>query len=647
MTASRSEATEQQRPVVIGTAGHVDHGKSTLVRALTGIDPDRLAEEKARSMTIDLGFAWFDLPGGRSASIVDVPGHEHFIKNMLAGIGGIDVALLVVAADEGPMPQTREHLAIIDLLGIDHGVVALTKTDLSEPDLVDYVAEEIAELLAATSMAGATIVPVSASSGAGLPDLASALDAAAARSGQTSSGPARLPIDRVFSVAGFGTVVTGTMLGGTFQTGDELAVLPGGSNVRVRGLQSHNQHVERVSGGMRAAINISGPGDQRVRRGDVLTRSGALVSTHRIDVHLRLLADAPATLTQNARVDLFTGATESAAQLTLLESEALEPGQTQLVQMRLASPVAVAAGDRFIVRQASPSATIGGGIVLDPAPRRHRRFDPAVLRRLQGLVNGDPLAMARNAIGERPVRREQIEADLAATVDPSDGASAIQQLLDTGEITGLDRTAEHSARWLISTDAWNRFERAAADAIDQFHLTHPLRPGMPLEELRASFKLDLRQFDVMIGELERSGVLVRDGALLRSPSFVLLFDETTQRRVDRYLGALRERPADPPPPQEFDIDAEVLAALEHQGSVVKLSDAMAFDSDAYTNLATLTLDFLAKHGTISLAEFRDLAGTTRKYAQALLEDFDRRRLTRRVGDVRHRGAANLPKREEQ
>ncbi|MBA3449898.1 MAG: selenocysteine-specific translation elongation factor, partial [Chloroflexia bacterium] len=321
------------RPFVIGTAGHVDHGKSTLVKALTGIDPDRLAEEKVRAMTIELGFAWLALPGGQWISVVDVPGHEHFIKTMLAGIGGIDAALLVIAADEGPMPQTREHLAILDLLGIDRGVVVLTKSDAVEDDWLDLVREDARELIATTTLAGAPIVSVSALTGDGLPVLLHHLgEVLADAPGKANSGAPRLPVDRVFIVGGFGTVVTGTLSGGEITTGMDLRLYPGERRARVRGLQTHQEKLSRALPGSRTAVNLSGIATEDIRRGDVLAPHGLLTPSQRLDVRLRLLPSAPVTLKQNDEVDFFSGAAELPARLTLLDREQLEPGQSAWVQ---------------------------------------------------------------------------------------------------------------------------------------------------------------------------------------------------------------------------------------------------------------------------------------------------------------------------
>jgi len=399
----------QSLTYVIGTAGHVDHGKSTLVKALTGIDPDRLREEKEREMTIDLGFAWMTLPSGRQISIIDVPGHERFIKNMLAGVGGIDAALLVVAADEGPMPQTAEHLAILDLLQIERGLIVLTKTDLVDAEWRDLVVEEIREAVRGTVMDGAPVVPVSAVTGVGLDDLRAGIDALLdAVPPHNETGRPRLPIDRVFTVAGFGTVVTGTLLGGPLEIGQEVEILPAGRRGRVRGLQSHRSKVERAQPGSRTAVNLAGVAVEEIARGDVLTVPGWLTPTRLLDARLRLVPDSPVVLEQNDEVDFFLGSAECLARVTLLDAERIEPGQEGWVQFRFPAPLVAVRGDRFIVRRPSPSLTIGGGVVVDAHPRRHRRFRPEVIQALEVLASGTPEEIVVQALAAGPLERRAL-----------------------------------------------------------------------------------------------------------------------------------------------------------------------------------------------------------------------------------------------
>src|ERR1700686_4483425 len=397
----------------IGTAGHVDHGKSTLVKVLTGIDPDRLAEEKERGMTIDLGFAWLTLPGGREVSIVDVPGHEGFIRNMLAGVGGIDAALLVIAADEGVMPQTREHLAILDLLRVQRGVVALTKADLVDEDWVEMVREEVVEVLFPTTLAGSAIVPLSAYTGQGLPELVAELERLLdeAQERQNIARP-RLPIDRVFTMTGFGTVVTGTLLDGVFKTGQEVEALPQGIKTRIRALQTHRHAVEIAHPGSRVALNLANVPRSELQRGNVVTLPGQFQPTVLIDARVQLLSDAARPLSHNTLVDFYIGSQEVSASVRLLDKDELKPGESGWAQLRLSRPAVMARRDRFILRIPSPSMTVGGGEVIDTHPRYHRRFQAAVLSRLETLERGTPEELTLAALDRRresgkPGQREQ------------------------------------------------------------------------------------------------------------------------------------------------------------------------------------------------------------------------------------------------
>ncbi len=401
----------------IGTAGHIDHGKSTLVKVLTGIDPDRLAEEKERGMTIDLGFAWLTLPNGREVSIVDVPGHEGFIKNMLAGVGGIDAALLVIAADESVMPQTREHLAILDLLRVRRGVVALTKADLVDEEWLELVREEVGKLLAPTTLAGAPIIPVSAVTKQGIPELLAELERMLdeTQERQNTSSP-RLPIDRVFSMTGFGTVVTGTLLDGTFQAGQEVEVLPQGMKTRIRNLQTHRHSVEAALPGNRTAINLAGISRSDIARGNVVALPGQLRSTMLIDAHLQLLADAHYPLDHNALVDFFSGAQEIPARVRLLDADQLQPGKSAWVQLRLSRSAVLSRRDRFILRIPSPSTTIGGGEVVEVHPRFHKRFQQSVLDQLTTLELGAPDELVLAALDRRAMKSGAAQAERFAGI---------------------------------------------------------------------------------------------------------------------------------------------------------------------------------------------------------------------------------------
>jgi selenocysteine-specific elongation factor len=637
-----STTTLTQRTWVIGTAGHVDHGKSTLVKALTGIDPDRLQEEREREMTIDLGFAWLQLPGGMSVSVVDVPGHERFIKNMLAGVGGIDAALLVIAADEGPMPQTSEHLAILDLLEIDRGIVVLTKCDLVDREWLDLVTEETRERLAGTLLGNATIVPVSSISGVGLEDLRTAIrDVLLSMPERAVSGRPRLPIDRAFTVAGFGTVVTGTLLDGSLEVGQDVVLLPSGARARVRGIQSHGRKADRGEPGARTAVNLSGIERDAIQRGDVLTTPGWLEPTSLLDVHLRLIRDAPQPLEQNDQVDLFIGSAESLGNVTLLNAERMLPGEEGWVQIRLVRPIAAAAGDRFIVRRPSPSVTIGGGRVIDPHPKRHRRFRADVIAALETKASGSlEERLLQILLGDPPTVRD-VGDQLGITL--ADARDLIQQSIDTGDIIvlGPDISGPLAPNRLITRQDRYRHTCGSLTALlAEFHRRQPLRRGMPKEEVKSRLQIGGRIFDGIIQTLARSDAVVDHGSLLSLPDHTIRLTEAEQNAATRFAEALALNPNSPPSPEGFGISADLLAALADMGQIVRLPDNVVFGSEQLAKIQRETLAIIDARGNITLAQFRDHFGSSRKYAQAVLEYFDHQRVTRRVGDARVRGSGN-------
>ncbi|HEY8173407.1 MAG TPA: selenocysteine-specific translation elongation factor, partial [Dehalococcoidia bacterium] len=468
---------------VIGTAGHVDHGKSLLVETLTGIDPDRLREEKTRGMTIDLGFAWLTLPSGRSVSIVDVPGHERFIKNMLAGAGGIDVALLVIAADDGVMPQTREHLAILDLLDVQRGVVALTKTDLVDEDWLDMLEPEIGDVLASTTLAGSSIVRCSALRGQGLDALKTALDVAVdALPAKRDIGRPRLPIDRVFTIGGFGTVVTGTLIDGVLTTGMELEAMPGGLRGRVRGLQNHREKVERAEPGTRTAVNVNGLAKEDLRRGMVLGLAGASHPTDVLDARVR----AVGSLRHNMRVTFHVYADEAEGQLRLLDADDVPAGDEVWAQIKLARPVAMSRRDRFVLRTANN--TIAGGIAVDTQPKRHRRKHQGTIDALAALLSVAPEDVLFDAISRSPmIEVSALPAAVSTTL--SDAMAALRSLVDAESvrIVGVPARAA-SSTWLDAT------HELATATLAEHHARYHLRAGMPQEELRHRLKLESRIF---------------------------------------------------------------------------------------------------------------------------------------------------------
>jgi selenocysteine-specific elongation factor len=598
---------------VIGTAGHVDHGKSALVQALTGIDPDRWAEEKERGLTIDLGFAWLRLPGGKEVSIIDVPGHERFIKNMLAGVGGIDLALLVIAADEGVMPQTREHLAIIDLLGIERGVVALTKSDLVDADGLALARADAAEALAGTTLAAAPVVACSAVTRDGLGDLVAAIEGELAKAERRADqGRPRLPIDRAFTMSGFGTVVTGTLTGGSLRAGDEVEVMPGGLRARVRGLQTHGQTVEAAPPGRRTAVNLAGVAVGDLHRGMVLGRRGTVHATSSVDVRLRAVPYLARPVRHNLTVTLHTGAAEVEGRLLLLDAAEVPPGGEAWAQVRLAAPAAAEKGDRFVIRD--PNDTLGGGVIVDVDAPRHRRFDAATLSRLEALMRGSPdeVLLAAVARGE-PAPAEGLDADI------------VQRLVERGEIA-------RAGAFLYTRAGFARAEAAVREALAGYHRLSPLRPGMPREELRSRLRFEAKAFDALVSRLAGDGLLAERGNVLALASHAPALTPEQERAAEAYVEALRGSPYAPPTDQPP--EADVLAYLEAEGRVVRTGDGVVFAAEAYAEMVRRIEEHLRAQGTITLSQVRDMLGTSRKYAQALLEHLDAKQVTRRSGDAR-------------
>jgi selenocysteine-specific elongation factor len=632
---------------VIGTAGHVDHGKSTLVKALTGIDPDRWAEEQRREMTIDLGFAWLTLPSGREISVVDVPGHERFIKNMLAGVGGIDAALLVIAADESVMPQTAEHLAILDLLGVAHGLVVLTKADLVDDEWLALVGEEVRERLQGTTFAAASLVPVSARTGQGMDTLIAAIDTLldATPSRTEANGAPRLPIDRSFTIGGFGAVVTGTLADGPLRVGDEVELLPAGVRARVRGLQTHRHKRETALPGARVAVNLSGVSHHDITRGDVLALPGKLRPTQIIDVQVRLVADAPRSLVQNTPLDLFVGASETPCHATLLDREELLPGETGWLQLRLERPIAVTRGDRYILRQASPGLTLGGGVIVDAHPPRHRRFRPDVIAALEALARGTPADLLRQALNDGLPHEL---AELLRTTGLGDAAvrEGVVELVERGEVLRLEigdwrlemltpisnlQSPISYSSWLMNAGAFAALSDKLTTALRGYHRRYPLRIGMPREELRSRLKLTGQAFDAVLSSAVAHGLVRARETHASLPEHEPRLLPEQERAVRAFLAAARATPYSPPIP---DLEPEVLGLLLEQGALVRVAEDVVFLPETYAELLDWVRTFIQAEGSVSVAQFRDRFGTSRKYALALLEHLDERKITRRVGDAR-------------
>jgi len=616
---------------VVGTAGHIDHGKSTLVLALTQIDPDRLEEEKRRGMTIDLGFAYMQLPSGRRVGIVDVPGHRRFLKNMLAGVHGMDAVLLVIAADEGPMPQTREHLAIIDLLRIEHGVVVLTKADLVDEAWLGLVREDVNALLAESSLRRVPIIAVSSSTGSGLDELRAALDAELAKTApRPDVGRPRLPVDRAFAMSGFGTVVTGTLVGGALQQGAELAGLPAGRRVRVRGLQQHNQPVEEARPGSRTAVNLSGLDQSEVRRGDVLALPGTLPSSRRLDARLIVLPGVQ-PLRHHQQLQMYHETSEVMIELSLLEGDELRGGEAGWVQLFATQPVVALEGDRFILRVPSPAATVAGGVIVDSAPRRHRRRDPIVLADLAARERADPGTSAILELGKHAWGL--VESDLAGRLGVS--AARVQTILAPLVERGAARRL--GSRWL-TREQWEQAVLRVRSSLNEYHAAQPLRRGMPKEELRSRIGMPAELFAELLTVLAADQALVDQGVEVAAAAHRPALSAEQEEAIGAFVHELEGQPFNPPPLQDlvrrYRLTPALIQYVVADGRVVRVSEDTAFARSAYDDAVRRLRLHLGEHRTLTVAAARDVLGSSRRYVLPLLEWLDAQKITRRVGDDR-------------
>lgn len=617
---------------VIGTAGHVDHGKSTLIEALTGTHPDRLKEEQAREMTIELGFGWLTLPNHEEVGIVDVPGHRDFIENMLSGVGGIDAVLLVIAADEGIMPQTREHLAILDLLQIPAGLIVLTKTDLaSDSGWLDLVETDIRHAVNGTVLQDAPILRVSAKNKSGIKELITQLQTLLeTKPARADLNRPRLPIDRVFTISGFGTVVTGTLRDGHLTLGDDVEILPGGLQGRIRGLQTHKKKEETALPGSRTAVNISGVDVEEVRRGDVLAKTGQYQVTRRIDARFRALKDIRKSLMHGDEVKFFVGASETVATLRLLGAEEIKAGEEGWVQLELRDPLVTLRGDRYILRRPSPGETLGGGAVIDHQPKgRHKRFDADVFKSLEALAQGSPseiLFEAALALQIAPLKeiftKSRLETEAAQT--------AWQELLQTGQALMLDDVLA------AALPHWNSVQASFMKLVEDHHQQFPLRRGMPREELKSKLKLAPKVFNAALSFLVARNTLNDQRGAVSKPGHEVRFDGENQVRVEALRRRFESNPFATPSVKECQAEAgeEVFNALIELGELVLVSPEVVFRKTDYDGLVRRIDETIRTQGQVTLAEVRDSLGTTRKYVQALLEHLDAIGMTMRDGDAR-------------
>lgn len=627
--------------VIIGTAGHVDHGKTLLIKALTGIDTDRLVEEKKRGITIELGFAHIEFDDHTQAGIIDVPGHEKFIKNMLAGAGGIDLAMLVVAADEGFMPQTVEHLDILSLLGIRDGIVVITKADMVDEEWLEVIREDIASHVQGTFLEGKPVLTVSAYTGQGIPELKKELQTLVSRVAvRNEQIPFRLPIDRVFSKDGFGTVVTGTMIEGNLSVGDPVDLMPSGEHAKVRTLQVHNCTVERAYAGQRVAVNLAGLRRDAVARGDTLCKPDTLRLSLMLDVRLTNLKGSRRTIENDSPVHFYHGAATHIAKVVLLDEDALEPGRSCFAQLRFTESVAVKRGDRFVIRFFSPMETIGGGLILDDRPSRHKRHQPEVIRALSIREGGSAGAQLQQLVEEYAYTLPTAQALAQRQSMPEEEmVQALEDLVNSGDLL------EILPRRYLTAPLYRRACQSVVQVLTEYHKANPLHAGMKIAALRqkAFRNTELRDADAILSAMVRGGTvaLIADRCALPDFRVVLTKRQTAlrQRLLENYRASGREVPFvndlyDSFPANERDDCKKVLENLVSCGELVMLTPQLFYHKDVYAEVCELTRSFFLTHPTFTLAEYRDMLNTSRKYALAILEFFDKNKITKLVGDHR-------------
>lgn len=630
------------KQIILGTAGHIDHGKTSLIKAVSGTDTDRLKEEKRRGITIELGFASIDLPSGLHIGVVDVPGHEKFVKNMVAGATGIDVVAMIVAADEGVMPQTREHMEICSLLGIRYGFVVLTKTDMVDEEWLELVTEDVSDFMAGTFLEESPIVPVSAVTGDGLEEFINTLDRyCSALPERRATGIFRLPVDRVFSMKGFGTVVTGTLASGYINLGEPVMVYPSGVTTKVRGLQVHDRSVETSEAGLRTAVNFQGVDKQTVNRGDVLARPDTLISTYMIDVELQLLESNDRPLKNRDRVRFHIGTSQVPCNIILLDREVLEPGDTAPAQARLERPVACVRDDRFVIRSYSPVRTLGGGKVLNPAPAKHKRFRKETIEQIERLRQSDPETLTADHIALAGFR-ELSFTELKVLTNQTNKAleNALSRLLSSRIIIQTERSERRYVHYLALED----FRASVKDRLSAYHSANPLKGGMPKGELRSKFPeiKTARLFNHLVNLLIKEEEIVQseDSIRLAGHRVTLQTDQTDLK--EKILSIYHEKGLQPPYLKELSgmLKADpaqiknVLMHLVDEGRMIKVKEELFFHADSIEDLKARLVDFLTRNGEITPAQFKEMTKASRKYTIPLFEYFDAENVTIRVGDVR-------------
>ena len=628
--------------IILGTAGHIDHGKTSLVKALTGVETDRLKEEKERGITIELGFAALDLPDGRHVGIVDMPGHEKFVKNMVAGASGIDVVTMVIAADEGVMPQTREHMEICNLMGIQHGIIALTKTDLVDEDLLEMALDDINDFIQGTFLEGKPIIPLSSVTGQGLEEFITTLESICSQIPQRKfSSIFRLPVDRVFSMKGFGTVITGTLASGSIHVGEDIMVYPKRITSKVRGIQVHNSSVETVSAGTRTAINFQGLDKETVFRGDILSTPDTLIESYMVDAHFHYLKSNGKSAKPRTRIRFHSGTSEILGYMVLLDREELLPGDAAPVQFRLESPVCCIKDDRYVIRSYSPVKTIGGGAILNPVSQKHKLFDKKVTQGLEGLLLEDAeqtLSFFLSLKGYAGLSLNQLR--VMTNISDKKLATTLQKMLAKQEIVQTDKERQIYVNGAFFDD----FKTKVLEKISAYHVANPLKEGMPTQELKSKFQYieDAKFFNILFTKLAKENTIVQDKNIIKLSDFKVALQVDQHAVKEKIIQIYQDGGLTPPffrtVCQELNLDQktakDVLQILIDEKLIVKTKDDLNFDARAISDLSEMLIAFLKENESISTPEFKDMTGISRKFVIPLIEYFDSVNLTIRVGDTR-------------
>ncbi|THB79489.1 MAG: selenocysteine-specific translation elongation factor [Desulfobacteraceae bacterium] len=628
--------------IILGTAGHIDHGKTSLVKALTGIETDRLKEEQQRGITIELGFASLVLPDGKLIGIVDMPGHEKFVKNMVAGSSGIDIVTMVIAADEGVMPQTREHMEICTLMGIEHGMVALTKTDMVDEDLLELALEDIQEFTEGTFLEDKPVIPVSSVTGEGLDDFSTALERMCNElPPRRYSSIFRLPVDRVFSMKGFGTVITGTLVSGSIRVGDDIMVYPKNIVSKVRGIQVHSDSVDQALAGTRTAINFQGLDKESVDRGDILSTPDTLIESYMVDAQFTFLNSNAKPAKNRTRIRFHYGTSEILGYLILLDREEIAPGDEACVQIRLESPVCCIKDDRYVVRSYSPVRTIGGGRILNPDSKKHKLFDDQVITGLSTLLDDDPDTVISHILSMKGFSGAPLKDLRVMTNIPDKKLGAqLQKMLARQEVVLSDKEKQV----YIHGSFVEQFKSRAIEKLEEYHQNNPLKEGMPTQELKSKFQYidDPKFFNLVFSKLEKEGTLVQDKNLVKLASHTVAL-QVDQHEVKEKIMATYKKTGLTPPffrtiCEDLDLDKktarDVLEMLIKEKSIIKTKDDLYFDAATILDLETRLVDYLRENQEITTPQFKDMTGISRKFVIPLIEYFDGINLTIRVGDTR-------------